>query len=62
MRVFTIIISVITLLLLCSMLLCGLWSKSKGLSEKSAKKFHMQLGIITILFSMVTIIVQLLSI
>lgn len=59
MKIFTVIIAIAALLLLFSMLLCGLWSKSKGLLEESAKKFHMQLGITTMLLSIASIILML---
>ncbi len=59
MKILTMIIAVAALLLLLSMLLCGLWSKAKGLSEKSAKKFHTQLGVLAMLFSIAAIILLL---
>jgi hypothetical protein len=61
MKVFTIVFAATALLLLLSMLLCGLWSKSKGLSEESAKKFHTKLGVTAMLFSIAAIILLLIQ-
>jgi hypothetical protein len=59
MKIFTIIAAVGALLLLLSMLLCGLWSKAKGIPDEAGKKFHSQLGIVTIICSIVAIILLL---
>jgi hypothetical protein len=59
MKIFTVIVAVAALLLLLSMLVCGLWSKAKGLPDEAGKKFHTQLGIVTIIFSIAAIILLL---
>jgi hypothetical protein len=61
MKFVTVIVAIAALLLLFSMLLCGLWSKSKGLPDENAKKFHTQLGVTTMLFSIAAIILLLLQ-
>ena len=51
MRIVSVILSVVCLLLLASVLICGLWiaHQSFGSPEQAAesRRFHMQLGIIT---------------
>jgi len=48
MKTAAIIVSAITILLLLSTLLCGLWIKSKGLTDQSSLAFHTQLGVASV--------------
>jgi len=59
MKIITIIIGVVTALLLLSTLLCGLWIKSKGLTDIGSLNFHMQIGIATVLFGVTSVIILL---
>lgn len=57
MKLLSIITAVITALLLLSSLLCGLWIKSHNhTSDKAALSFHMKLGIISVSFGLISVI------
>ncbi len=59
MKTIIIILAIITLLLLLSMLTCGLWTSAKGLPDAAGKLFHKNLGIAAISMSMLTIVLML---
>ena len=54
MKTISIIVAVITILLLLSTLICGLWIKSKGLTDPSSLNFHMQIGIASVIFGLIS--------
>jgi len=56
MKIISIIIAAITVLLLLSTLMCGLWIKSKGLTDVGSLNFHMQIGIGTVIFGLISVI------
>ena len=53
MKILSILISVITLLLIFCMLVCGLWVRTHPMGP-GGSGFHFTLGIVTLLFSFVT--------
>jgi hypothetical protein len=56
MNIIYILIAILTILLLLSLLLCGLWLKSHPTNDPSSVKFHLQLGITTIICSLISAI------
>ena len=58
MKIASIILSSLTILMVLSQLICGLWLQSNG-SEPSSIVFHSQLGIATVVMTVITIIVML---
>lgn len=56
MKTITIILAAISILLLLSTLICGLWLKSKG-ADASGIAFHIQLAIPTVIVTLATIVV-----
>lgn len=56
MKIITIVIAVVAGLLLLSTLICGLWIKSKGLTDISSLNFHMQIGIGSVIFGMISVV------
>ncbi len=61
MKTASIILSSLTILMLLSELICGLWLRSHG-SEPSSVTFHSQLGIGTVVVTLITLIVLLIYI
>lgn len=59
MKLFQKIIAIITALLLASTLICGLWIKTNRVSEISSLNFHMNIGIISVIFGFITIVLLL---
>lgn len=53
MKIATVISSVVSILLLLSAMICGLWLKS---GQQGSINFHMNCGITGIVFSIVTLI------
>lgn len=51
------ILSTITILLLLSTMICGFWIKSNNVVEASSLQFHAVIGILSIIFVVVLIIV-----
>lgn len=62
MKVISLIAGIITILLLLSTLICGLWIKSHGLTNNiDSLAFHMKIGIASVifgLFSAILLIIQ----
>lgn len=61
MKTASIILSSLTILTALSQLICGLWMQANG-ADASNKVFHTQLGIGTVVLSLITIIVMLIYI
>jgi hypothetical protein len=58
MKTASIILSSLTVLMVLSQLICGLWLRSHG-SEPSSIAFHSQLGIASVVMTVITILVML---
>jgi hypothetical protein len=58
MKIASIVLSTLTILMALSQLICGLWLQSHG-AERSSILFHTQLGIGTVVMTLITIIVML---
>ena len=58
MKTASIILSSITILMVLSQLICGLWLQSHG-AESSSISFHVRFGIGTVVTALVTILVML---
>lgn len=58
MKTASIILSSLTLLMILSQLICGLWMRSNDY-EQSSIAFHSQLGIATVVMTVITLIVML---
>ncbi|MDF2985575.1 MAG: hypothetical protein K0R50_1085 [Eubacterium sp.] len=56
MKVFSLIIAVITGLLLFSTIVCGLWIRANKITDVSSIKFHMNIGIASVIFGFITVI------
>ncbi len=56
MKVFSIIIAIITGLLLFSTIVCGLWISANKVTDVSSIKFHMNIGIASVIFGFITVI------
>jgi hypothetical protein len=61
MKTVSIILSSLTVLMALSQLICGLWLQSHG-ADASNITFHTQLGIGTVVMTVITLIVMLISI
>lgn len=61
MKIASIALSSLTILMALSQLICGLWVKSHG-SDPSSITFHTQLGIGTVIMTVITLIVLLVSV
>ena len=57
MKIFIKVLSVTTITMLLSTLICGLWIKSNNVVEPSSIQFHMTLGIISVVLSVVLLVV-----
>ncbi|WP_099205907.1 hypothetical protein [Scatolibacter rhodanostii] len=55
MKTATIISAIITVLLLLSTMVCGLWIRANQISDLSSLDFHMYTGISAVLFSILTL-------
>ena len=55
MKTTIIILAVISALLIVSTVICGLWIKNSGEADESSIKFHLQIGLTTLLFTLVTL-------
>ena len=62
MKLFLIIMTIITILLSLSTGICGLWIRGNHVTDASSLSFHMTIGISTILFTLVTITLLILRI
>ncbi len=58
MKIASVVLSSLTILMALSQLICGLWLQSHGV-EPSSIAFHTQLGIGTVVMTLITIIVML---
>ena len=58
MKTTSIIVSSLSILMVLSQLICGLWIKSNG-AVPSSVNFHASLGIATVLVVLITIVVML---
>lgn len=56
MKIFSIIVAVITGLLLLSTLICGAWIRAKGLMDTESLRFHMQIGVTSVIFGLISVI------
>lgn len=56
MRIFSMVIAIITSLLLFSTLICGLWIRSNKVTDASSLNFHMSIGIASVIFSFIVVI------
>ena len=56
MKVFSLIIAIITGLLLLSTLACGLWIRANKVTEASSLNFHMNIGIASVVFGFISVI------
>jgi hypothetical protein len=61
MKTASIILSSLTILMALSQLICGLWLQSNG-ADASNIAFHTQLGIGTVVMTLITVIVMLIKI
>jgi len=54
MKLLVVILGVITCLTVLSNLICGLWIRANNVVEISSHNFHMYLGIVSVVLSVVT--------
>lgn len=57
MKIFINVLSVSTMLMLLSTLICGLWIKANNVVEPSSLQFHMVLGILSVVLAVVLLVV-----
>lgn len=55
MKKATIISAIITVLLLLSTMICGLWLRANNISDPSSFDFHINCGIAAVVFSVITL-------
>lgn len=55
MKKATIISAIITVLLLLSTMICGLWLRANNISDPSSFDFHVNCGIGAVVFSVITL-------
>lgn len=55
MKVFSIIIGIITAVFLFSTLVCGLWIRANNVTEESSLRFHMTVGIGSVVFGFISV-------
>ncbi len=55
MKKATIISAVMTVLLLLSTMICGLWLRANNISDASSFDFHVNCGILAVVFSVITL-------
>ena len=58
MTIISIILSTITILLILSQLMCGLWLRAKGATPEGVT-FHARLGIGSVIATLITLVVML---
>ena len=58
MKTLVIILDIVTGLLLFSTLVCGLWINGQPEVDPSSAKFHMSIAILTVVFTVVTLVVR----
>ncbi|SHJ28029.1 hypothetical protein SAMN02745975_01700 [Geosporobacter subterraneus DSM 17957] len=56
MKIFSLIIAIVSGLLLSSTLICGLWIRANKVTDVSSLNFHMSIGIASVLFSLIAVI------
>lgn len=61
MKIVSIASAAITILLVLSTLICGLWLKSKG-ADVEGIAFHMKIGAASVIFSVMTAILLLIAV
>lgn len=61
MKAFSLVIAIITGLLLFSTLVCGLWIRANKVTDVSSLNFHMNIGIASVIFSFITVILLILA-
>lgn len=55
MKIATLVSSVLTVLLMTSTMICGLWMKSNNITDPSSFGFHTACGIASVVFSIMTL-------
>lgn len=56
MKFFTILSGIITVLLLLTTMICGLWIRANNLAETNSMNFHINSGIASVVFAIITLI------
>lgn len=56
MKTLCILIGSLTGLLLLSTLICGLWIKTHHLTDAESLKFHMNIGMVSVFFGLISVI------
>ncbi len=56
MKIVFVVISVITGFLLLSTMICGLWIKANNIKDASSLNFHMNIGIASVIFGVVSVV------
>lgn len=57
MKIVSLIVGILTMLLLLSTLICGLWINAKGLTnDSSSLAFHMKIGTASVIFGVISVI------
>lgn len=56
MKIFSLVIGIVSGLLLSSTLICGLWIRANKVTDVSSLNFHMSIGIASVLFSFIAVI------
>ncbi|MFT9497753.1 hypothetical protein [Anaerosolibacter sp.] len=62
MKVFSLVIAIITALFLVSTLVCGLWIRSNKVTDVSSLNFHMNIGIASVIFSFIAVILLIMAV
>lgn len=63
MKIISILTGIITVLLLLSTLLCGLWIKSHNLNNNTESLvFHTKIGVATVIFGLISTILLMLQV
>jgi len=58
MKAVTLVSSIITVLLLLTTMICGLWIKANEITEQGSIDFHVTSGIAAVTFSFITLILM----
>lgn len=61
MKWIMVVSSVTSILLLLSTLICGMWIRSKHITEPSSLNFHMQIGILTVAVCLISSVLLLIK-
>ncbi len=56
MKLATLISAIITILCLITTMICGLWIRANNITESSSINFHVNSGILSIIFAVITLI------